>query len=109
MNWLDSIPPTAPHKVNLAQKHGKWRLTWEEGEPSSDVEPASYFVVYRIKKGDSEAFEKAENIIYKGKLKEIEIDHKLLVTGHGFAVTALDRLHNESISGTIQWIVTNDE
>jgi hypothetical protein len=42
-------------------------------------------------------------------LKDIEIENKYLVTGHGFAVTALDRLHNESPSGTIQWIVAIDE
>lgn len=109
MTWLDSIPPTAPHKVSLAKKQGKWHLKWEEGEASSDEDPASYYVVYRIKKGDLDAFEKAENIIYKGKLKDIEIENKYVVSGHGFAVTALDRLHNESNSGTIQWIVANDE
>jgi uncharacterized lipoprotein YddW (UPF0748 family) len=109
MTWLDSIPPTAPHQVSLAKRQGKWRLKWEDGEASSDDDHAEYYVVYRIKKGDTEAFEKAENIIYKGKLKDIEIENKYLVTGHGFAVTALDRLHNESPSGTIQWIVANDE
>lgn len=109
MPWLDSIPPTAPHQVNLAKKQGKWRLKWEEGEPSIDKDPASYYLVYRIKKGEAEPFEEAKNIIYKGKLRDIEIENKSLVSGYGFAVTALDRLHNESIPGTIQWIISNED
>ena len=48
-------------------------------------------------------------MIYKGKIKDIEIETKLLVSGYGFAITALDRLHNESIPGTIQWIISNED
>lgn len=109
MPWLDSIPPTAPHQVSLAKKQGKWHLKWEEGEPSLDKDPAAYYLVYRIKKGDLAPFDDAKNIIYKGKIKDIEIETKLLVSGYGFAITALDRLHNESIPGTIQWIISNED
>lgn len=109
MPWLDSIPPTAPHQVNLAKKQGKWHLKWEDGELASDKESASYYLVYRFKKGELSPLEDSKNIIYKGKLREIEIENKLLVSGYGFTVTALDRLHNESIPGTIQWIVSNED
>lgn len=105
MIWKDSIPPTAPHQVNLAKKGNEWIMQWKAGEPSSDQDPADYFVVYRIKKGEFDSLEKSDNIIFKGKTNQLILDKTWVKSGYGFVVTAFDRLHNESLPGTIQWLV----
>ncbi len=108
MPWIDSIPPTAPHKVSLAKQSGKWTMRWQAGEPSLDKDPAAYYVVYRIHRTEGiRGIQNAANIIYKGQKTEYLIDPSEMQSGHGFVVTAFDRLHNESPAGTIQWIVPN--
>jgi uncharacterized lipoprotein YddW (UPF0748 family) len=106
MLWKDSIAPTAPHSVVLGKKGTEWQLSWKPGEPSSDHDPADYFVVYRIKKGEFDPLENAENIIYKGKLTQITLENLHIKSGYGFVVTAFDRLHNESLPGTVQWLIS---
>ena len=108
MPWLDSIPPTAPHKVSLQKQSGKWTMRWQVGEPSLDKDPPAYYVVYKIRRSEGlRGLENPANIIYKGQKNEYIIDPSELQTGYGFVVTAFDRLHNESPAGTIQWIVPN--
>ena len=80
-------------------------LAWKPGEPSEDQDPPAYYVVYRIKKGEIDPLENAENIIFKGKMNQLILDKNWIRSGYGFAVTALDRLHNESLPGTIQWLI----
>jgi hypothetical protein len=65
-----------------------------------------YYVVYRIKKGEFDPLENAENIIYKGKLTQITLENQHIKSGYGFVVTAFDRLHNESPAGTVQWLIS---
>lgn len=108
MPWLDSIPPTAPHQVSLNKKGGAWVLTWKPGEIGVDKDPAAYYLVYKIhRKEGMKALEHAENIIFKGSKTELNIEASSVESGHGFVVTAVDRLHNESPAGTVQWIVPN--
>ncbi len=109
MPWIDSIPPTAPHQVSLSKKDGEWHLDWKSGEPASDLDPVAYYVVYRFKKTDLDPFEQAEHIIYKGRNTHLKIPKNWVNSGYGFAVTAFDRLHNESVPGTIQWVVAVEE
>ena len=106
MLWKDSIAPTAPHTVSLMKKGNDWHLSWKPGEASSDQDPADYYVVYRIKKGEFDPLENAENIIYKGKLTQITLENQHIKSGYGFVVTAFDRLHNESPAGTVQWLIS---
>ncbi len=106
MLWKDSIAPTAPHTVVLGKKGMEWQLSWKPGEPSTDHDPADYYVVYRIKKGEFDPLENAENIIYKGKLTQITLENLHIKSGYGFVVTAFDRLHNESLPGTVQWLIS---
>ena len=108
MPWIDNIPPTAPHKVSLQKNSEKWTIRWQAGEPSTDKDPAAYYVVYRIHRSEGiRGIENAANIIYKGQKNEYIIESSEMQTSHGFVVTAFDRLHNESPAGTIQWIVPN--
>lgn len=109
MPWIDSIPPTAPHQVSLSKKEGDWTLTWKSGEPPVDQDPVAYYVVYHFKKTDVDPLEQSEHIIYKGKNTNLVIPSNLMRSGYGFAITAFDRLHNESIPGTIQWVVPVEE
>jgi hypothetical protein len=106
MLWKDSIAPTAPHTVSLMKKGNDWHLSWKPGEASSDQDPVDYYVVYRIKKGEFDPLENAENIIYKGKLTQITLENQHIKSGYGFVVTAFDRLHNESPAGTVQWLIS---
>jgi len=108
MPWIDNIPPTAPHKVSIQKISGKWTIQWQAGEPSLDKDPPAYYVVYRIHRGVGiSEIENSANMIYKGQKNEYIIDNAEMQPGHGFVVTAFDRLHNESPAGTIQWIVQN--
>ena len=38
-------------------------------------------------------------------MNQLILDKNWIRSGYGFAVTALDRLHNESLPGTIQWLI----
>jgi hypothetical protein len=105
MLWKDSIAPTPPHQVSLLKKGEEWLLSWKPGEPSEDQDPPAYYVVYKIKKGEVDPLENSENIIFKGKMNQLILDKNWIRSGYGFAVTALDRLHNESLPGTIQWLI----
>ena len=105
MLWKDSIAPTPPHQVSLLKKGEEWLLAWKPGEPSEDQDPPAYYVVYKIKKGEADPLENSENIIFKGKMNQLILDKNWIRSGYGFAVTALDRLHNESLPGTIQWLI----
>jgi uncharacterized lipoprotein YddW (UPF0748 family) len=108
MPWIDNIPPTAPHKVSIQKISGNWTIQWQAGEPSLDKDPPAYYVVYRIHRGVGiSEIENSANMIYKGQKNEYIIDNAEMQPGHGFVVTAFDRLHNESPAGTIQWIVQN--
>jgi hypothetical protein len=94
--------------VSLNKKGGQWVLTWKPGEMSMDKDPATYYLVYKIhRKEGLKALEQAENIVYKGSKTEMQIEASTVESGHGFVVTAVDRLHNESTAGTVQWIVPN--
>jgi uncharacterized lipoprotein YddW (UPF0748 family) len=109
MPWIDNIPPTPPHQVSLAKRDGEWHLDWKSGELPSDQDPVAYYVVYRFKKTDIDPLEQAEHIIYKGRNTHLKIPNEWMSSGYGFAVTAFDRLHNESVPGTIQWVINVEE
>ena len=75
MPWLDSIPPTAPHKVSLLKQSGKWTMRWQAGEPSLDKDPPAYYVVYKIRRTEGlRGLENPANIIYKGQ-KNLSLIH----------------------------------
>jgi uncharacterized lipoprotein YddW (UPF0748 family) len=105
MLWKDSIAPTPPRQVTLLKNSDDWLLSWKPGEPNEDQDPPAYYVVYRIKKGEFDPLDHSENIIFKGKTNQLILDKNWIRPGYGFAVTALDRLHNESLPGTIQWLI----
>ncbi|MEY2793809.1 MAG: N-acetylmuramoyl-L-alanine amidase [Bacteroidota bacterium] len=109
MPWIDSIPPKAPHQISLVKKEGEWQLDWKSGEPAADQDPVAYYLVYRFKKTDIDPFEQAEHIIYKGRNTHLNIPNNWMSSGYGFAVTACDRMHNESTPGTIQWVIAVEE
>lgn len=108
MPWIDSIPPTAPHKVTLIKQAGKWTMSWQPGEASQDNDPSAYYVIYRIQRSEGiRGTQNPTNILYKGQKNTFNIDASDIQSGFGFVVTAFDRLHNESPAGTIQWIIPN--
>ena len=96
MKWIDSIPPFAPQNLNITYSDEGALLKWKEPETTEEVDGASYYVVYRFMKNEIINTASAINIVAvvrqsvyfaKGKNQE----------NFQYVVTAVDRLHNESI------------
>ena len=90
MNWLDTLAPDAP-VMNPAQKSaGHTVLTWKA--PAASKEALQY-AVYRFPAGVSPTRLRAEYLLQVVRGNRYEDEQE----GHWtYAVTALDRLHNES-------------
>jgi uncharacterized lipoprotein YddW (UPF0748 family) len=100
MRWKDSIAPNAPTQltatINAAQS--AVTLKWTRPTAATDGETASYYVVYRFLAGETINLEKTTAI------RTITVDTTTSFTdafanpaAFVYLVTAVDRLHNESI------------
>lgn len=92
MPHKDNKPPTKP-SVSLKKKGKDVLLSWNR------VSSASYYAIYRFKKGEPQDIEDATKLL--GTVHESQGTSYLDTTANNneqyvYAVTALDRLHNES-------------
>jgi len=96
MNWIDSISPLNPVKLKAKIDEGKVHLSWKAPKYNSYNDSAAYYVVYR--------FEENETISTKfsNKILSIQKSNQFIDTtaaedkNYKYAVTSVDRLHNES-------------
>jgi hypothetical protein len=99
MPWRDSIAPMAPKELK-AEKHPHGiTLFWQDPPAASDGDTAYYYVIYRFNKKQALDTGDPRNIlaIYRDKpttFTDILVERR---TRYVYLVTALDRLHNESI------------
>jgi uncharacterized lipoprotein YddW (UPF0748 family) len=100
MPWLDSIPPLPPRDVKAAMTSEGVELFWHQSVEASDGDGANAYIVYR----------------FEGKRPQIRLDDPRNIVAHCigeettrfvdktvdpqkkyvYAITAIDRLHNES-------------
>lgn len=101
MPWIDSIPPLSPHLASAEPLPDGLLLQWTEKDTA-----AVQFVVYRFSDSTRLNFHDPSHILAivnaafpDGSPKSIQsfVDKKYVSGAHyTYAVTALDRLHNES-------------
>ena len=100
MPWIDSIPPPAPTLSLIRSDSGGVTLGWTE--PADTIHPAFQYLLYRFRPGDSIGFGDPSHIV---ALLTEPLPHQYEDTGfHSgdqatYLMTALDRLHNESLPG----------
>jgi uncharacterized lipoprotein YddW (UPF0748 family) len=101
MPWKDSIPPNSPRNL-LAVKDSISQtitLTWNKPTIAADGDSARYFVVYRFNHPDSINYEDPrfiKIITANDTTKFTDNISGLLNKKFIYAVTSVDRLHNES-------------
>lgn len=110
MPWKDSVPPLPPVNLSVFGDSNSVILTWEKPLPASDEELPKYFVVYRFK------FPDTVNINDPRAIRIITITDTTSFTdqlsgigsdGYTFAVTSVDRLHNESVPAVVTFNITD--
>ncbi|WP_276360241.1 family 10 glycosylhydrolase [Daejeonella sp. H1SJ63] len=98
MVWIDSIPPARPSGLKVKKKNGQSLLSWNSPLAASDGELAYGYVIYRFNKGSEINFNNPENILKINfnadrSFTDATAEHRRKYT---YAVTAIDRLKNES-------------
>jgi uncharacterized lipoprotein YddW (UPF0748 family) len=98
MSWIDSLAPIAPtvHQPSGSQGTGI-TLTWNDST-SSD---ASYYVIYRFRKGDKVSIDDSNEILSilprePQSVQSWTDKSTQKRTEYTYAITAVDRNHNES-------------
>lgn len=94
---IDSIPPLAPKRIGVSYHRSEVKVRWEANDTTaSEFDKTRYYVVYRFK--DSVDFANPANIYTI--TTEPEVVMKRAKRGRRervrLAITALDRLYNES-------------
>ncbi len=111
MRWKDSLPPLAPTNLTASINSNQTQVTlkWNRPATATDGDKAAYYVVYRFLFGEAIDLNKVAAI------RQITATDTTSFTdiyanpgGFQYVVTAIDRLHNESvISNAVQVGVTN--
>lgn len=91
MPWKDDVPPDSPTGLHLAGNH----LSWRSGPPAYDGEQVAGYAIYRFPEGVKVDISNPKYLIARVQKPEFD-DDMLADMPRTFAVTALDRLHNES-------------
>lgn len=107
MPWIDSVPPAAPRLLGTMIVPGALMLQWKNADTSGQT---TQFVIYRFAGDHVGDFRNPANILKIVPIVRPEdtayiqtfSDDKYIPGGHYvYAVTALDRLHNESAPGNV--------
>lgn len=97
MPWKDQTPPASPQQLRSIRTKKRVILKWEAPKKLFEEDRAVYYVIYRFRGNERVDISRVENIIAIQKeltfYEKIEANNKLI---HTYAVTAVDRLHNES-------------
>ena len=98
MNWIDSIPPSQPLKLKAKIKEDNVVLKWKAPKYNSVNDSATYYVVYRFEENEVIDLQFSNKIISIQKQTEFVDSLRTPTSCFKYAVTAVDRLHNESVS-----------
>ncbi|HEX8329218.1 MAG TPA: family 10 glycosylhydrolase [Hymenobacter sp.] len=112
MPWKDAMPPLAPRQLSQANDVGlaESRLSWQAPLPAADGETARWYAVYRFP-GRSTPVTPAD-LANPANLLGITDTTAYRIAGPPdparcvYAVTALDRLHNESAPANVATLLS---
>tara|TARA_Y100000739_G_C20597128_1_gene460931 strand:+ start:197 stop:1795 length:1599 start_codon:yes stop_codon:yes gene_type:complete len=96
MTWIDSISPSKPTKLKAKINEGKISLRWKSPKYNYSNDSAAYFVVYRFEEGEIISTKFPNKIVSIQKNNEFTDTTATINKKYRYAVTAVDRLHNES-------------
>ena len=104
MPWLDSIPPNRPRSFWAQATEDGVFMEWRQPTPASDLDVARYYLIYRFMSAENPDFEDPRNIV--GVSQETKFTDLDVEAGkrYFYAVTAVDRMHNESHRYVYQWV-----
>lgn len=97
ISWKDTTAPTAPGELIVEGDYTERTLTWDV--PEEEGKKPVYFVIYRFPSKDKIDFENSGFIItITNNARTKFVDKQELEEGkeYVYAVSSLDRLHNES-------------
>ena len=100
MPWKDSIPARAPAHLTVKAEGSHVRLHWQPSVQAADGESAAYYVLYRFRQDEPTDLHNPAAII----AVQSDTSYVDMRTAPGqsylYLITACDRLHNESRTGT---------
>ncbi len=101
MDWLDAVAPLSPSALKVSSEDAGIRLTWENTDST-----ARYFVIYRFDGKEMGSTNEAENILEIVRTNSPFFIDKSAQRKkkYTYAVSALDRLYNESKTTTAPYI-----
>ena len=103
MPWLDAVSPEAPINSGYTLLSNGVKLTWQKPAKASDGDTAKYFVIYRNINGTVDIND-PKQIIHISAEPITSYTDIINLSGKtvNYAVTACDKLHNESTPVIIQ-------
>ena len=104
MPWLDSEAPSPPQNLTRTIYPNMVELNWQKSPPETDGDTAGFYVVYRFDNNEAVDFDDVSKIMTIARGNIVQYQDKSVGSNPQFTyyVSALDRLHNESVpSGPI--------
>ena len=95
MPWKDDQAPEAPQELNLVHSKKRVVLSWEAPKSENEANQAKYYVIYRFLKGTKIDLNNPKNIL-SIQQELLYYEQKDNSKNYTYAVTSVDRLHNES-------------
>ncbi len=92
MPWKDRVAPQIPRNLQVSDTRNGVELRWNASEPARDGDKAHYYAVYRYSDNEKPRLLAA---CYEGQTRALDRT-ALRNRRYTYAITALDRLHNES-------------
>ena len=99
MKYMDAIPPGKPKDLIMIKDRRQTYLAWSkpDSKEKTAMDTASYYVVYRFEGEQIRSLDNPKNIykIVRENILQIPKGRMLFRKKYTFAVTAVDRIHNE--------------
>jgi uncharacterized lipoprotein YddW (UPF0748 family) len=101
MPWLDSIPPPPPTPAKPHKSRQGITLYWQPSPKAIDGDTARYYLIYRYNQKENISIEDPRHILVKLHGPAVSYTDSTVLSRkkYVYIITALDRLHNESIPG----------
>ena len=98
MPWKDNVPPLIPVNVTITNTANGPMLTWTAPPPARDGDQPAYYVVYRFDEKETPNTQDPRKIMGICKKDAFIFTDKTTQANkrYLYALTAVDRLHNES-------------
>jgi hypothetical protein len=97
MTWKDSVPPLPPAGLQTESDRDGVHLSWQPAAAAADGDTARYFVIYRTEGKKAVDVSNPSHLLATQWVGHTFTDKSVLRgKRYQYAVTAVDRLHNES-------------